>query len=80
MDAQVAAEAWRLLLPRTWRIHPVFHSSQLKPALGAPRQVQPVALDEGQEPEYEVEAIVGRRVARGRQEYLVSWKGFGAFD
>jgi hypothetical protein len=38
IDAPVAREAWRLRLPATWRIHPVFHSSQLKPALGATRR------------------------------------------
>ncbi len=61
---QVSAEAWRLDLPRTWKIHPVFHSSQLKAAVGAPRKPQPVALEDASE-EFEVEAIVGKRLVRG---------------
>jgi hypothetical protein len=27
VEEQVAPEAWRLALPGTWRVHPVFHSS-----------------------------------------------------
>jgi hypothetical protein len=27
IEERVAAEAWRLQLPGTWRVHPVFHSS-----------------------------------------------------
>jgi hypothetical protein len=65
IDAQVAPEAWRLRLPRTWRVHPVFHSSQLKPALGAARRPPPIALEE-EEPEFEVKEILDHRTVRGQ--------------
>ena len=35
--SQVTREAWKLTLPPNLRLHPVFHSSQLKPAVGAIR-------------------------------------------
>jgi hypothetical protein len=73
----VAPEAWRLALPGTWRIHPVFHSSQLKLARGVSRDVPPVALAEEPVPEYEVDHIVASRLVRGQTEYLVRWRGYG---
>ncbi len=80
---QVAAEAWRLELPGAWRIHDVFHSSQLKPVHGSPRVPEPIALeDEGQAAEFEVERLLDRRRGRGRAgwQYLVRWKGYGAHE
>jgi hypothetical protein len=77
--AQVSPEAWRLKLPGTWKVHDVFHSSQLKPATGGSRVPAAIALEEDQE-EFEVEAIVGKRMVRGQPQYLVRWKGYGQFD
>ena len=34
ISSQINPVAFRLALPGTWRIHNVFHSSQLKPAVG----------------------------------------------
>ena len=42
----VSAEAWRLALPPHWRIHDVFHSSQLKPVAGEPYRPAPIALED----------------------------------
>ena len=44
--ARVAREAYRLKLPASWRVHDVFHTSQLKAVYGAPRGGQPVLLDD----------------------------------
>ena len=77
--AQVSPEAWRLALPGTWKVHDVFHSSQLKPATGSSRVPAAIALEDDQE-EFEVEAVVGRRMVRGQPQYLVRWKGYGQFD
>ena len=43
---QVSAEAWRVAVPASWRIHDVFHSSQLKAVRGEPRVPEPIALEE----------------------------------
>ncbi len=82
ITAEVSAEAWRLELPSQWRIHPVFHSSQLKAVHGQPRAPEPIALqDEGPAEEFEVERVLASRLGRGRRlEYLVRWKGYGAHD
>ena len=77
--AQVSPEAWRLRLPGTWKVHDVFHSSQLKPATGGSRVPAAIALEEDQE-EFELESVVGKRVVRGQPQYLVRWKGYGQFD
>ena len=73
---------YRLRLPDNMGIHPVFHVSLLKPykqpstlQRPAPRHPPPTIRD-GEE-EYEVERILGDRVRRRRQEYLVRWKGYG---
>lgn len=63
--ATVGQEAFKLQLPGTWKVHNVFHSSQLKPVLGHPRVKEPVKLEDAQEDEFEVEAIVGERMVRG---------------
>lgn len=48
--------------------------------LGRPRVREPVALDDAEEAEFEVEAIVGERTVRGQKQYLIRWRGFGQFD
>ena len=62
-------------------IHPVFHTSQLKPVEGNPRQAPPIQLADGEgAEEFEVERILSRRVVRGQEQFLVRWKGYGSFD
>jgi len=67
---------FKLELPATMRIHPVFHISLLEPA--PPNAVPgPVELDnETQQPEYEVDRIMKHKVVRGQLHYLVHWKGY----
>ena len=80
--------AFRLQLPHTFQIHPVFHTSLLSPHIEKDipgRRTQPlppVLLENG--PEWEVEELVdvrkgNRKGARG-WEWLVRWKGFGVGD
>ncbi len=82
ITAQISSEAWRLQLPASWKVHPVYHSSQLKAVVGTPRVPEPIALEDGQAAEeLEVERLVGRRQVRGQEaQYLVRWKGFGAHE
>ena len=79
--------AYKLTLPAHFRIHPVFHISQLKPYIPSPEEFParvlppppPVLVDD--QPEFIVERILDRRViGRGRVQYKVLWKGYPAYD
>jgi hypothetical protein len=73
--------AYKLSLPATMKIHPVFHVSLLK-AYSADGTVQPPPPIEieGVE-EYEVESILQSRFRksgkRQKEEFLIKWKGYG---
>lgn len=75
--------SYRLALPNSLdKIHPVFHTSLLKPFINnhIPDRVQSVPLPpdivDGYE-EYEVQEILDHKVVRKRDKYLVWFKGYG---
>jgi hypothetical protein len=77
--------AYKLNLPSSMRIHPVFHVSLLEPktkdivpSLVQPAPPPPVIL-EGVE-EFEVESILDSRIFRNGLQYLVHWKGFSVAE
>ena len=76
--------AFRLDLPPTLRLHPVFHCSLLEPFTPStlPDRVVPppplVQLADG--PEYEVAAILDSKILRNKLYYLVDWLGYGPND
>jgi hypothetical protein len=80
---RIGPVAYKLDLPGTMHIHPVFHVSRLRP------YVDPRSFDPSREvpvrpppeiianvPEYEVERILDKRRHRRRVEYLVKWVGY----
>lgn len=70
--------AYKLRLPATMRIHPVFHVSLLEKAYEPnERTVTPAyeVQDEGSEDE--VEKIVDFKIRYRKPQYLVKWKGWG---
>uniref|UniRef100_A0A803TQ29 Gypsy retrotransposon integrase-like protein 1 n=1 Tax=Anolis carolinensis TaxID=28377 RepID=A0A803TQ29_ANOCA len=78
--AQLNPVTFKLQLPRSMRIHPVFHRSLLLPADGVrpdtDQPAPPPVLMNGEE-EFEVEDILDSRFHRRRLQYLIDWVGFG---
>ena len=76
----ISPVAYSLDLAPTWRIHPVFHVSNLKRFHRSEefereeRPPSPIVVD-GEE-EYEVEAILRHKGKGARHLYLVMWKGY----
>ena len=69
--------SYRLQLPASWRLHPVFNVSQLKPHHGGRPAVEEPVFTTDQGPEYEVGEILQHRVGpRNRLELLIRWKGY----
>ena len=77
----VGSVAYKLDLPASWKIHPVFHVSLLKPyrSDGQVQPPQPLVVDG--ELNFMIEKILDHRiVTQGRRtvrEYLLQWKGYG---
>jgi hypothetical protein len=80
---------YRLRLPDTYPMHPVFNIGHLKKYQPSPphfgdRSALLPTRDFIASPEYEVEAILGHRIAPkkygNRRMYLVRWAGYGPAD
>jgi hypothetical protein len=75
---KIGRAAFRLQLPASMRIHPVFHVSLLEPVHlnDIPGRVQdpapPVVVDDHEE--FEVEEVLDSRVRYGKLQYLIHWK------
>jgi transposase InsO family protein len=82
VEEPIGTQAYRLTLPNNLPIHPVFHTSLLRPyhhREGEPDVLPgPIELDDGEETgdRYEVEALVGKRKKKRLIQYLVKWKGW----
>ena len=63
----VSASSFKVALPLIWKIHPVFHASQLKPCTQEELKLLDSAapLDVNGQEEFEVESILGKRVVHG---------------
>jgi len=77
----VSSNAVELELPSTVKIHLVVNVSRVRQYVGqveGQRKEQPApVIIEGEE-EWEVERILNKRRVRGKNKYLVHWKGFTA--
>ena len=80
----IGASAFRLQLPSSMQIHPVFHVSLLElhventfpgRAVDIPLPIQVDGF-----PEFEVHSILDSRFRRRKLEYLVDWIGYDASD
>jgi len=77
----ISTNAVELELPSTVKIHPVVNVSRIRRYIGQvegqkKEQLAPVII-KGEE-EWEVEHILNKRKVRGKDKYLVRWKGFMA--
>ena len=77
----ISSNAVKLELPSTVKIYPVVNVSRVRRYIGqveGQRKEQPApVIIEGEE-EWEVERILNKRKVRGKDKYLVRWKGFTA--
>jgi hypothetical protein len=85
ISAKISSTSYRLDLPSTLKIHPVFHVSMLKPyqeseEFNREAPPQPIIIPESNEAEYEVEQILDKRLIRNKTQYLVKWLGYPLHD
>jgi hypothetical protein len=77
---QINDVAFRLELPPSMNIHPVFYVSLLEPYkesfIPSKFQIPPLPVEiEGQE-KFEVSEILDSRIIRRKMEYLIQWQGY----
>ena len=84
VTAQINEVTFRLDLPDSIRVHPVFHCSLLKPYVentftGRHSPPPPPVRVQGEE-EFVVEKILDSRIHRGKLQYLIGWEGYPPED
>jgi hypothetical protein len=87
ISAIISTTAYKLDLPTSLKIHPVFHVSLLKPYNESSDDFTrtippplPVTILKTNEEEYEVETILDKRIIRNKPQYLVKWSGYPLHD
>jgi len=77
----ISSNVVKLELPSTVKIHPVVNVSRIQRYVeqveGQKKEQLALVIIEGEE-EWEVERILNKRKVRGKDKYLVRWKGFMA--
>jgi hypothetical protein len=79
----ISQTAIRLRLPKTWKIHPIFHVSLIEPFITGGKEVNIDEILRSAEPvenapEYDVHKIMGSSKKNGKVLYWVKWKGWPA--
>ena len=81
IKAIISSNVVELELPTTIKIHPVVNVSWIKRYVdqvdGQRKEAPQPMVVEGEE-EWEVEKILNKRKIRGKDKFLVRWKGFTA--
>ena len=71
--------SFRLDLPPSMKVHPVFHAEKLRLApenpLPGQKNLEPLALVVNNYEEYEVQEVLAVRQRRKKLQYRVKWKG-----
>ena len=77
----ISSNAIELDLPKSIKIHPVVNVSRVRlytSQVKGQKKVPPkLVIIEGEE-EFEVEKIINKRIVRGKEKFLVQWKGYTA--
>lgn len=76
---KVSPVSYKIELPKTLRIHPIIHVSELEPYFEDKfkrKQAPPPPIIVNEEEEYEVEEILDKRKHYGKIQYLIKWKGY----
>lgn len=82
--AVIRSRSYKLKLPHTMKIYPVFHVNLLEPYLPdkikgrKPQPMPPVVIDDHQE--FVVESVLDSRIVRNKLQYLIHWKGYTSMD
>ena len=77
-ECDITKDNYKLDLPYHLALHPVFHTSKLKPYVASTKTAsRPTANTEG---EYEVADILLHRTRRKKIEYLIMWRGYDLAD
>ena len=77
----ISSNTVELELPNTIKIHPVVNVSRIHRYVGqveGQKREQPTPVIIDGEEEWEVEKILNKQQIRGKDKYLVQWKGFTA--
>ena len=88
IEQKIGKAAYKLQLPTTWTVHPVFHTSLLRPwrssEWSCPVNIPAPEVQVSDEPFYEVDKILKwRKTAVSRRTikaYLVTWTGYALED
>src|ERR1700710_2106087 len=85
IESALSPITFKLRLPNSWKIHPVFHASELssyrETEIHGPNYPEPPPDIIGGEEEYEIEAILAHKGnIKGRCRFLVTWEGYSILE
>jgi len=75
----ISSNVIELELPKSIKIHPVVNISRVqlyKPQMEGQKKIPPKLVIIEEEKKFEVEKILNKRMIRGKEKFLVRWKGY----